>query len=111
MYMIPPRVVWPGQLSSDAYASFLRAAELGCTLREPWLVANAVTYLCNYSSHLLQTDKLSVLVPVFRPLLASVVAVREHDNDSHIVLVSRIFPMCGRSFLLICIVGMMWCVV
>jgi tetratricopeptide (TPR) repeat protein len=69
-------VAWPGQLSSDAYTSFLRAGELGCSLSETWLVSNVATYLYNYSHHMLQTGSLRPLVPVFRPLLASVVAAR-----------------------------------
>ena len=86
------RVVWPGQLSSDAYTSFLRAGELGCRLCEAWLVSNVATYLWNYSHHCLQQQQqqkqqqkaglLRALVPVFRPLLASVVAVREHTADA-----------------------------
>ena len=75
------RVMWPGQLSADAYASFLRVAELGCSLSETWLVSNAATYLYNYSHHLLQAGSLRSLVPVFRPLLASVVAVRGHGTN------------------------------
>ena len=76
------RVMWPGQLSTDAYASFLRVAELGCSLSETWLVSNAVTYLYNYSHHLLQTGSLKQLVPVFRPLLASVVAAIAHRTNA-----------------------------
>ena len=85
------RVEWPGQLSSDAYASFLHAAELGCTLSEQWLVANAATYLYNYSHHLLQSNSLTTLVPVFRPLLANMLTVREHDT--HTMLATLYIPL------------------
>lgn len=68
----PLSTAWPAQLSSDAYHSFLRAAELGCSLQEAWLVSNAATYLWNYSHHFLQEGRLRELIPVLRPLLSSV---------------------------------------
>ena len=63
---------WSSQVSADAHKSFLRAAELGYTLKEPWLVSNAVVYLWNYSHHYLEQGRLSELVEVFRPLLATI---------------------------------------
>uniref|UniRef100_A0A3Q3W8A3 Uncharacterized protein n=1 Tax=Mola mola TaxID=94237 RepID=A0A3Q3W8A3_MOLML len=44
---------WIQALSSYATSSFLRAAELGAEIREPWVVENAAIYLWNYSSQLL----------------------------------------------------------
>ncbi len=63
-------------ISSDAHKSFLRAAELGCSLGEAWLVANVTTYLWNYSHRAVEQGRLRGLVDVFRPLLASVKQVQ-----------------------------------
>lgn len=95
-------------MSSDAYASFLRAGELGCSLREAWIVNNVATYLYNYSHHLLKAGSLSGLVFVFRPLLASVVAVMEHGPGAHTMSVCGLacmvftvrFYMCSGDDLL-----------
>ncbi|CAI7993280.1 Cilia- and flagella-associated protein 46 [Geodia barretti] len=76
-------VVWPGNLSLDAYSSFHRGGDLGVSLGEPWLVANAATYLSNYSQHLLEAGALSRLVPVFRPLLDSLTAATQLHTGSH----------------------------
>ena len=53
-------------------------------------MSNVATYLWNYSHHRLQQQQqqqqkaglLRALVPVLRPLLASVVVVREHTADA-----------------------------
>ena len=58
-------------------------------------MSNAATYLCNYSHHLLQAGSLSPLVLVFRPLLASVVAVKEHGADAHTMLVCLLCSNCS----------------
>lgn len=63
---------WSSQVCADAYKSFLRAAELGCSLGEPWLVSNAAAYLWNYSCHCIAQGRLRELVGIFRPLLASI---------------------------------------
>ena len=67
---------WTSQLSADARSSFLRAAELGCSLAEAWLVCNAATYLWNYSHQWIEQDRPSELVGTFRPLLASIKQAR-----------------------------------
>lgn len=67
---------WTSQLSADAQNSFLRAAELGVSLEEPWLVCNAATYLWNYSHRWIEQDRPSELVETFRPLLASIKQAR-----------------------------------
>ena len=69
---------WISQLSADANSSFLRAAELGCSLGEAWLVSNAATYLWNYSHHWIKQNKPSKLVETFRPLLASIKQAQPH---------------------------------
>ena len=86
LFLLPTlviRVVWPGNLSSDACSSFHRGGDLGVSLGEPWLVANAATYLSNYSQHLLEAGALSRLVPVFRPLLDSLTAATQLHTGSH----------------------------
>lgn len=69
---------WISQLSGNANSSFLRAAELGCSLGEAWLVCNAATYLWNYSCHWIEQNKSSKLVETFRPLLASIKQAQPH---------------------------------
>ena len=69
---------WTSRLSGDANSSFLRAAELGCSLGEAWLVCNAATYLWNYCRHWIEQNKFSNLVETFRPLLASIKQAQPH---------------------------------
>lgn len=56
-------------MSAYATANFLRGAELGAKLEEPWLVVNAAVYLWNYNSHILATRKQDKLVPTFSKLV------------------------------------------
>ena len=47
----------------------MKAAELGCSIREPWIVYNAATYLWNHSGHLIEGGKFVDLVEGLRALL------------------------------------------
>lgn len=60
---------WIQALSAYATSSFLRAAELGAELTEPWVVENAAVYLWNYSSHLLAAAEYQRLLPTFQTLV------------------------------------------
>ncbi|XP_035461481.2 cilia- and flagella-associated protein 46 isoform X4 [Scophthalmus maximus] len=60
---------WVHALSAYATSSFLRAAELGSEIMEPWVVANAAIYLWNYSSHLLAAGEYQRLLPPFQSLV------------------------------------------
>nr|XP_057920264.1 cilia- and flagella-associated protein 46 isoform X2 [Doryrhamphus excisus] len=60
---------WIQSLSDYASSTFLRAAELGTQMREPWIVANAAIYLWNYNRHLLISGDYKCLVPTFQSLV------------------------------------------
>ena len=52
---------WVSDLAAESYQSFVRAAEIGSTINEHWLIYNSSVYLWNYSQYLIsckQTDKL-----------------------------------------------------
>lgn len=56
-------------MSVYAVANFLRGAEIGAELQEPWLVVNAAVYLWNYNNHILATKGHDKLVPTFSQLV------------------------------------------
>ncbi|XP_061546899.1 cilia- and flagella-associated protein 46 isoform X4 [Phycodurus eques] len=60
---------WIQDLSAYATSTFLRAAELGTQIREPWVVANSAIYLWNYNRHLLITGDYNCLIPTFQSLV------------------------------------------
>ncbi|XP_051937204.1 cilia- and flagella-associated protein 46 [Hippocampus zosterae] len=60
---------WIQDLSAYATSTFLRAAELGTQIREPWVVANSAIYLWNYNRHLLVTGAYNCLIPTFQSLV------------------------------------------
>ncbi|XP_034078590.1 LOW QUALITY PROTEIN: cilia- and flagella-associated protein 46 [Gymnodraco acuticeps] len=92
---------WIQALSAYATSSFLRAAELGAEIREPWVVANAAVYLWNYSSHLLAAGEYRRLLPTFHSLVAMLQKTEFTRNGALFVLlcdaVARglIQPLCG----------------
>lgn len=60
---------WIQTLSAHATFNFIRAAELGAEIKEPWVVANAAIYLWNYNSHLLAAGEYQHLVATFQSLV------------------------------------------
>lgn len=56
-------------MSACAMANFLRGAELGAELQEPWLVVNAAVYMWNYNNHVLATKGQYKLVPTFSQIV------------------------------------------
>ncbi|XP_061818672.1 cilia- and flagella-associated protein 46 isoform X2 [Nerophis lumbriciformis] len=60
---------WIQFLSAYASSTFLRAAELGTQIKEPWLVANASIYSWNYNKHLLVSGDYKCLIPTFQSLV------------------------------------------
>ncbi|XP_071337384.1 cilia- and flagella-associated protein 46 isoform X2 [Trachinotus anak] len=92
---------WIQALSAYATSSFLRAAELGSEIREPWVVANAAIYLWNYSSHLLAAGEYQCLLPPFQRLVEMLQKIEYTGNRALVVLlcdaVARglIQPLCG----------------
>lgn len=69
---------WALRLTSDAQQSFLKAAELGFSLKEPWLVCNAATYLWNHNRHLIEDGKFVDLVEVLRAMVSCLKQVQSH---------------------------------
>ncbi|XP_041803927.1 cilia- and flagella-associated protein 46 [Chelmon rostratus] len=92
---------WIQALSAYATSNFLRAAELGAEIREPWVVANAAIYLWNYSSHLLAAGEYPRLLPTFHSLMEMIRKTDYTGNRALFVLlcdaVARglIQPLCG----------------
>ncbi|XP_034754581.1 cilia- and flagella-associated protein 46 isoform X3 [Etheostoma cragini] len=77
---------WIQALSAYGTSNFLRAAELGVEIREPWLVANAAIYLWNYSSHLLAAGEYQCLLPTFQSLVAMLQKTEFTGNRAFFVL-------------------------
>ncbi|KAM9345441.1 cilia- and flagella-associated protein 46 [Symphorus nematophorus] len=92
---------WIQALSAYATSNFLRAAELGAEIREPWVVANAAIYLWNYSNHLLAAGEYPRLLPFFQSLVEIMRKTECTGNRALFVLlcdaVARglIQPLCG----------------
>ncbi|XP_032397492.1 cilia- and flagella-associated protein 46 isoform X2 [Etheostoma spectabile] len=77
---------WIQALSAYGTSNFLRAAELGVEIREPWVVANAAIYLWNYSSHLLAAGEYQCLLPTFQSLVAMLQKIKFTGNRALFVL-------------------------
>ncbi|XP_056252103.1 cilia- and flagella-associated protein 46 [Seriola aureovittata] len=92
---------WIQALSAYATSNFLRAAELGSEIREPWVVGNAAIYLWNYSSHLLAAGEYQCLFLPFQSLVEMLRKIEFTGNRALVVLlcdaVARglIQPLCG----------------
>ena len=56
-------------LSATATKGFLRAAELGVTLNESWIVCSAASYLWNYTNHVMTENRHRELIAPFNSLL------------------------------------------
>ncbi|MCJ8730419.1 hypothetical protein PDJAM_G00184270 [Pangasius djambal] len=94
---------WIQEMSVYATANFLRGAELGAELQEPWLVVNAAVYLWNYNNHILATKGQDRLVPTFGQLVE---LLRQTGHAGEVVLLvllcdavaqGIIQPWCGTS--------------
>ncbi|XP_076025398.1 cilia- and flagella-associated protein 46 [Genypterus blacodes] len=60
---------WIKALSAYATSNFLRAAELGAKIEEPWLVVNTAIYLWNYNNHWLAAGAHRRLLPTFQKVV------------------------------------------
>ncbi|KAF7668645.1 hypothetical protein LDENG_00299490 [Lucifuga dentata] len=84
-------------------SNFLRAAELGAEIREPWVVVNTATYLWNYNTHLLAAGEHQRLLPTFQRLVEMLQNSENTGDRSLLVLlcdaVARglIQPLCGAD--------------
>ncbi|GAA6097380.1 cilia- and flagella-associated protein 46 isoform X2, partial [Tachysurus ichikawai] len=74
---------WIQEMSVYATANFLRGAELGAELQEPWLVVNAAVYLWNYNNHILAVKGQNKLVQTFSQLVE---LLRETGHEGEVVL-------------------------
>ncbi|XP_027030821.2 cilia- and flagella-associated protein 46 isoform X5 [Tachysurus fulvidraco] len=74
---------WIQEMSVYATANFLRGAELGAELQEPWLVVNAAVYLWNYNNHILVVKGQNKLVQTFSQLVE---LLRETGHEGEVVL-------------------------
>ena len=66
MYLIHSE--WISILSKDTYKSFLRCAELGCTLHEQHLIVNSSVYMWNYHHDIIQGGVWISLIEEFTTL-------------------------------------------
>ncbi|XP_026212735.1 cilia- and flagella-associated protein 46 isoform X2 [Anabas testudineus] len=94
---------WIQTLSAHATFNFIRAAELGAEIKEPWVVANAAIYLWNYNSHLLAAGEYQHLVATFQSLVEMLQKIEFTRDRALVVLlcdaVARglIQPVCGAD--------------
>ena len=61
---------WANTLTNAIHTHFLKAAELGVHILEPYIVSNAAVYLWNYNHYSVEAGMWVELVPTFRRLLA-----------------------------------------
>ncbi|XP_054975087.1 cilia- and flagella-associated protein 46 [Sorex araneus] len=66
---------WITNLSQLAMSSWLRAAEIGRELQEPWIVQNATAYVLNHNYHLLVAGRQRELVGALHQLLGIIKSV------------------------------------
>ena len=59
---------WVSVVSDDIIKALVRAAELGCSLGEPWLVYNAAASLWNYSHDWIEINE-GCLITTCRQIL------------------------------------------
>ncbi|XP_034040296.1 cilia- and flagella-associated protein 46 [Thalassophryne amazonica] len=91
---------WIQELSAYATSNFLRAAELGVEIGEPWIVENAAVYLWNYNSHLLATREHQLLLPTFQRVVEMLQKTECTGNYALLVLLCNavarglIQPLC-----------------
>ncbi|XP_043331937.1 cilia- and flagella-associated protein 46 [Cervus canadensis] len=72
---------WIEGLSQYAMSCWLRSADIGQELQEPWIVQNAVVYVLNHNHHLLKAGRQRELLDALYHLLGIVKAVG-HSGDS-----------------------------
>ncbi|XP_041476710.1 cilia- and flagella-associated protein 46-like isoform X5 [Lytechinus variegatus] len=70
-------------LTASSTKGFLRAAELGVTLNESWIVCSAASYFWNYTNHVMTENRHRELVPSFTSLLQ---AMKQVGHSSETVL-------------------------
>ncbi|XP_065779668.1 cilia- and flagella-associated protein 46 isoform X5 [Muntiacus reevesi] len=72
---------WIEGLSQYAMNCWLRSADIGQELQEPWIVQNAVVYVLNHNHHLLKAGRQRELLDALYHLLGIMKAVG-HSGDS-----------------------------
>ncbi|XP_078499587.1 cilia- and flagella-associated protein 46 [Lissotriton helveticus] len=87
---------WIKQLSQDATENFLKAAELGVELGEPWITDNAVVYVLNHNKHLIRTGRQAELVNTLQLLLN---AMKESGHNGNTVLLVTLSNELARGLL------------
>ncbi|XP_077868056.1 cilia- and flagella-associated protein 46-like [Saccoglossus kowalevskii] len=60
---------WIKSLSDNTTKGFLRAAELGIELNEPWIVCSAAAYVWNYNNHVLTQNRHREIISPLAALL------------------------------------------
>lgn len=81
---------WIQGLSSYATSNFLRAAELGLEIMEPWVVINSAIYLWNYNSHLIMAGDYQTELSSFQNLLDMLRKVECSKNRILVVLLCNV---------------------
>lgn len=84
---------WIEGLSQYAMNCWLRSADIGQELQEPWIVQNAVVYVLNHNHHLLKAGRQRELMDALYHLLGIVKAVRH----SGCVRLPRLRPATARD--------------
>ncbi|XP_053305919.1 cilia- and flagella-associated protein 46 [Spea bombifrons] len=77
---------WISQLSRYATDNFLRSAELGVELHEPWITHNAAVYVLNYNKHLMATGRLWETGGLTDPLQKLLTALEKTGHNGNPVL-------------------------
>ena len=88
---------WAGLITKVAYEAFLQGSKLGVVLGEPHLVSNAAVYLWNYNRHLIESEDLAGLIPVYRALLTSVRKMTNLKSVNHSLYGGRVLSTSHTS--------------
>lgn len=70
---------WIEGLSQYAMNSWLRSAEIGQELQEPWIVHNAMVYILNHNHHLIVAGRQKELVDALYHIL-TIVKIVGHNG-------------------------------
>ncbi|XP_073934125.1 cilia- and flagella-associated protein 46 isoform X3 [Castor canadensis] len=88
---------WIESLSRYAMSNWLRSADIGQEIGEPWIVQNAVVYVLNHNHHLIVAGRQKELVDALDHLL-SIVKVTGHSGDS--VLLAMLCNALARGLII-----------
>ncbi|PAA91512.1 hypothetical protein BOX15_Mlig026945g4 [Macrostomum lignano] len=87
---------WVTELSAFCLSCFVRSAQLGLELNEPWLVTSAAAYVWNYGQHLLAMGRQNLLAQHLLPLVD---CLRRGGHDGRTELLVNVCTAAGYGLI------------